>query len=133
MINNVLTTPSWPTLPAHWRKSALWVWVVGVAAVTTLSLLPAFAPPSDYGLDKLFHATGYFALALLPHAGFESRKAALAAAFAMIPLGCAIEVAQGFVPSRFSDVWDAVANGGGALAAMALGARFRQIVCVAAR
>jgi VanZ family protein len=107
---------------------ALAAWIVAVACVTTFSLLPAFAPSGEYGFDKMIHAATYLSLALLPHAGFETRKAALAAAFTMIPLGCAIEVAQAFVPGRYGDIWDVAANSTGALAGMALGARFRQIV-----
>lgn len=132
MLNEHWTPPVWPSLRADWRRLALSIWLVAVVAVTTLSLLPQTAPPGDHGLDKLIHAASYFALALLPHAAFENRKVALAAAFAMIPLGCAIELAQGFVPARFGDVWDVVANSCGALAALALGARFRQIVATTA-
>ena len=104
-----------------------------MAIVTTFSLLPSFAPPGEYGLDKLLHAAGFSILALLPHAAFEKRGAALAAAFAMIPLGCAIEVAQGFVPGRYGDFWDALADGFGVFAGVALGASFRQVVAAMTR
>jgi len=107
---------------------ALMAWIVAVGIVTVGSLLPSLAPPGDYGFDKLLHAAGYAILALLPHAAFEKRTAALVCALAMIPLGCAIEVAQGFVPGRDGDVWDALADSCGVLAGVALGARFRQIV-----
>ncbi len=109
------------------------IWVAAVAAVTTLSLLPATAPPGDYGFDKMAHAAGYLCLALLPHLAFERRKVALLAALAMIPLGCLIEVAQAFVPLRYGDVWDAAANSFGALAGIAFGARARQIASVVTR
>jgi VanZ family protein len=42
-------------------------------------------------------------------------------------------VAQAFVPGRYADGWDAVVNGVGALAAVALGVRFRRIVATLAR
>ena len=102
-------------------------WIAAVATVTTLSLLPATAPPGDYGFDKMAHAAGYGLLALLAHLAFEGRSAARAAALAMIPLGCLIEVAQAFVPLRYGDPWDALANSVGALAGLALGARARWI------
>lgn len=127
LFNHILT-PSWTALDKIRRRVALAAWIVAVGFVTTLSLLPSFAPPGDYGLDKLLHAAGYAILALLPHAAFEKRHVALAAAFAMIPLGCAIEVAQGFVPGRYGDVWDALANSSGVFAGVAFGASFRQIV-----
>lgn len=91
------------------------------------SLLPSFAPPGDYGFDKLLHAAGYAILALLPHAAFEKRSTAVVCALAMIPLGCAIEVAQSFVPGRDGDIWDALADSCGVFGGVALGARFRQI------
>lgn len=124
---------TWPMVQSGWRRPALCLWIAAVVAVTVFSLLPQTAPPGEYGFDKMLHAAGYFVLALLPHIGFERRKAALAAALAMIPLGCAIEVAQGFVPARMGDVWDAVANGSGALLGVALGARFRQITAAVIR
>ena len=126
-------TPDWLALSDGWRRLALTAWITAVAGVTTFSLLPAFAPSGDYGFDKLVHASAYFSLALLPHAAFAGRRAALAAALAMIPLGCAIEVAQAFVPGRYADGWDATVNSVGALAAVALGARFRRIVAAVAR
>lgn len=124
---------AWPNLATGWRRVAMTSWVAAVTAVMALSLLPATAPPGDYGFDKMAHAVGYFCLALLPHLAFERRKTALLAALAMIPLGCLIEVAQAFVPLRYGDVWDAAANSFGTLAGVALGARARQMASVAAR
>jgi VanZ family protein len=124
---------AWPTLTARWLRAGMTIWVAAVAAVTVLSLLPAAAPPGEYGADKVAHATGYFCLALLAHLAFERRNAALLAALAMIPLGCLIEVAQAFVPLRYGDVWDAAANSIGALAGLALGARARQIASAVMR
>jgi VanZ family protein len=123
-------SPAWPTLTARWRRAGMTIWL---AAVTVLSLLPATAPPGDYGFDKMAHAAGYLCLALLPHLAFERRKAAVLAALAMIPLGCLIEVAQAFVPLRYGDVWDAAANSFGALSGLALGARARQVASVVTR
>lgn len=124
---------AWPTLTAGWRRVGMTIWVAAIAAVTTLSLLPATAPPGDYGVDKMAHAASYLCLALLPHFAFERRNATFLAALAMIPLGCLIEVAQAFVPLRYGDVWDAAANSVGALAGLALGARARQIASTATR
>jgi VanZ family protein len=130
---NESLTPDWQALGDGWRRLALAAWIIGVAGVTVFSLLPAFAPPGDYGFDKMVHAGVYFSLALLAHAAFARRRAAVAAALAMMPLGCAIEVAQAFVPGRYADGWDAVVNSVGALAAVVLGARFRRIVVAMTR
>jgi len=125
--------PAWLVLAARWRRLALALWIVGVASTVTFSLLPKFAPPGEYGFDKLIHGATYAALALLAHVAFAQRKNAVAAALFMIPLGCAIEVAQAFVPGRYGDIWDAAANSFGALAGVALGVRFRRFVAAAAR
>ncbi len=116
-----------------WRRLALTLWIVAVASLSIFSLLPAFAPPGDYGFDKLIHGTTYAALALLAHVAFEQRKNAVAAALSLIPLGCAIELAQAFVPGRSGDFWDALANSAGVLVGVALGIRFRRFVAAATR
>jgi VanZ family protein len=121
------SVPAWPALTARWRRPAMTLWLAAVAAVMVLSLLPATAPPGDYGFDKMAHAASYCCLALLAHLAFARRPTALLAALAMIPLGCLIEVAQTFVPPRTGDVWDAAANSIGALAGIMLGTRARRI------
>ena len=132
VLNDVLPT-AWPPLAATWQRLALALWIVGVLGTTTFSLLPKFAPPGEYGLDKLIHATTYATLALLAHLAFQKRKNALAAALFAIPLGCAIEVAQSFVPGRYGDIWDAAANRAGAVLGIALGVSCRRLVAAAAR
>jgi VanZ family protein len=121
-------TTDWPPLASSWQRTIRLCWLAAVAAVTTLSLLPDVGPPSAYHLDKLIHGASYMSLALLPAAAFERRASALAAALAMIALGCAIEAAQALVPPRTSDIWDALANSVGATIGAALGAQFRRIV-----
>jgi VanZ family protein len=81
----------------------------------------------------MIHATTYATLALLAHLAFRQQRNAVVAALFAIPLGCAIEVAQAFVPGRYGDVWDAAVDCIGALAAVTLGARFRRIVATLAR
>ena len=127
-MTDVTQAVPWPPLAPAWHKAMQACWLAAVAAVTVLSLTPDVGPPGAYHLDKLIHATSYMVLALLPAAGFERRSAALTAALAMIALGCAIEVAQGFVPPREGDIWDALANTIGALTGAALGPRFRRFV-----
>ena len=126
ILNHVLT-PHWLELDEIWRRKTLMVWIVMIAAMAMFSLLPNFGPPGVYGFDKIVHAATFFSLALLPHVVFKQRKTVLLAASGLILLGCAIEVAQAFVPGRDGDIWDAAANTAGVLTAVALGARFRQI------
>ena len=132
LLNDELT-PTWLTLAERWRRLALALWIVAVAGTAILSLLPKLAPPGEYGFDKMIHGATYTVLALLAHVAFQHRKSAVTAALLMIPIGCAIEVAQGFVPGRYGDVWDAVANSCGALTGVALGIRFRRFVVMATR
>lgn len=125
--------PAWPSLAVGWHRLALTLWIAGVAGTATFSLLPKFAPPGEYGLDKMIHAATYAALALLAHIAFQQRRNAVTAALFAIPLGCAIEVAQAFVPGRYGDIWDAVANSAGAVLGVALGVRCRRLVAAATR
>lgn len=124
---------TWLPLADRWRRLALALWIAGVAGTATFSLLPKFAPPGEYGLDKMIHATTYATLALLAHLAFRQQRNAVVAALFAIPLGCAIEVAQAFVPGRYGDIWDAVANSAGALLGVALGVSFRRLVVAATR
>lgn len=132
VLNDELT-PAWPSLAVAWQRLALALWIAGVAGTATFSLLPKFAPPGEYGLDKMIHATTYATLALLAHVAFQRRRNAVAAALFAIPLGCAIEVAQAFVPGRYGDIWDAVANSAGALLGVVLGVGCRRLVAAATR
>ena len=104
------------------------VWIAAITGMTIFSLLPSFAPSGEFGLDKILHAATFFSLALLPHAVFKQYKTAVVAALSMIPLGCAIELAQVLIPGRYGDLWDAAANTMGVFASLAFGARFRQFV-----
>lgn len=124
---------AWPSLAERWRRRALALWIAGVVGTATFSLIPKLAPPGEYGLDKIIHGATYLTLALLAHVAFEKQKNAVVAALFAIPLGCAIEVAQAFVPGRYGDIWDAVANSTGALLGVALGAIFRRLVVAATR
>ncbi len=125
--------PTWPALAVGWQRLALTLWIAGVAGTATFSLLPKFAPPGEYGFDKVIHAATYAALALLAHVAFRQRKNAVTAALFAIPLGCAIELAQAFVPGRYGDIWDAVANSAGAVLGVAPGVRWRRLVAAVTR
>lgn len=118
----------WPALTPRWTKASFVAWIVAILAVVFMSLNSKLGPPSEAGADKVFHCLGYLTLALLPHAGFLRRTAARWASGAMFPLGIAIEIAQGYVPGRFSDPWDALANTIGVVCGLALGVAFRRSV-----
>lgn len=122
------TATRWLELNDGWRRLSLTVWIGAITGMTIFSLLPSLAPSGEFGLDKILHTVTFFSLALLPHAVFKQQKTALAAALSMIPLGCAIELAQVLIPGRYGDLWDAAANSAGVFVSLAFGARFRQFV-----
>ena len=71
-------------------------------------------------LDKLEHAAGYGALAVLACGLFAPGRARMAALLWLLLFGVMIELAQGaWAVNRQADAWDVLANAGGiALAAV---------------
>ncbi|HEY4134030.1 MAG TPA: VanZ family protein [Alphaproteobacteria bacterium] len=120
-------TSGWPAIPAGWQRAAFWAWIAGMATVAVFSLSPGLGPPEAHGIDKIFHCTGYFVLALQTQPSFSTRRAALIAALCMIPFGIGMEIGQEFVPGRSADPYDALANSIGALAGVAVAPLFRRI------
>lgn len=117
-----------PLLP-RWAR---WTLVVCAAAVifyaSVLAAPPAGPDTGPIGIDKLYHAGGYFALGLAvayalvdADQSFVARLVLIAAVPALYGVG--IEVAQAFVPVRAFDPADAAANAVGALAAAGLWSR----------
>jgi VanZ family protein len=92
-------------------------WGVAWAVVACLLLMPLSGPvPAPSGSDLVVHFF-LFATMAFTAVGFNRRPAQLALlALVTAALGMALEYAQGFVPTRFSTVADAVANDLGALA-----------------
>jgi VanZ family protein len=97
-------------------RAALWGAVIQAALIFGLSSRPGDAYPtvSVPGADKVVHFALYAPLGALLCHGFGGR-AAWAAAGATL-YGVTDELHQAFVPGRFPDVGDAVADGLGALA-----------------
>ncbi len=93
------------------RRSILVVWVISVLAVICLSLSPRVAFPLDFdNADKVYHMLAYLWLGTLPFFAFMGRKAALACALSMIPMGAGLEIAQHYVPGRLFSPADMAAN-----------------------
>ncbi len=93
-----------------------------VAATTALSLTPtASLPPVTGGInDKLGHACLYATL-MLWFALITRRPRWFALAAAIVVFGAALEIAQGFVPTRTPSIVDAIANTCGVAAGALLG------------
>lgn len=108
------------------RRPAPWLaaWLALVAAVATVSLLPAGdlpAAPFD-GVDKLEHFLAYAVLAAGAVMLFARRGVQWLLALALVALGIGLEFAQGaMTASRHADGMDALANALGVLAGTGLG------------
>lgn len=119
-------------VPFFWRRAAVFVWCVAVAA---LSLLPAGcfppAPASSWipawitaHADKMVHAALYGVLTGLamwawPATGATWRRSFFTAT-AATDLGLLMEVLQDFTATRGCDIMDGLADGIGAAAAAIL-------------
>jgi VanZ family protein len=103
--------------PARALCGLLWIAAWGLVATLLLTPLPV-APPPGGDLVAHFLLFGTMAFGAV---GFSRRPGQLASlALATVALGIALEYAQGFVPTRYTETADAVANGAGALAGYAV-------------
>jgi VanZ family protein len=92
------------------------LWLISIVVVGYLSLSPRVEMPCQFsGADKLAHCLAYAWLGGLASFGFLEVRAALAAAFFMIPLGVGLEIAQHYVPNREFSVADMIANSTGVI------------------
>lgn len=106
------------------RRARLWLalWLAMIATVIVVSLAPP--PPMPRAIpasDKLGHVLAYFALMAGAVQLFSARTALLAIAALLAALGLGLEYAQGaLTASRRFELLDALANGVGILAGLAL-------------
>ena len=98
----------------RWPRVWLGLWLLAIAVVAVLSLLPAPHMPLEtpQNFDKLLHFLAYFGLAFSAVQLFSSRRALVFVSLGLIALGVLLEWAQGaWLPHlRYADGWDAVAN-----------------------
>lgn len=92
-------------------RAVLFLWVLSIGMVCTLSLTPEIELPLGFKWDDLvYHSVAYLWLSLLPFLGFQTLRTAITSALLMFPLGVGLEVAQNFVPGRFFSITDMMAN-----------------------
>jgi len=108
------------------------VWLGGLIALAPLSLLPGTAPPTgvwdvELSLDKLFHVVAYGGLTGIPMLALARRDRLIAAVAIVLLAGVAYEIGQGFVPGRSFGYDDLIANIGGVVLGVVLGAWIRRL------
>jgi VanZ family protein len=98
------------------RTAARILFLLAIAVVTLLSLLPQRDVPKVGVSDKLEHAIAYFGLALIGGLAFSTRHSLLYLFVFLCAMGGAIELLQSFSPGRTPELADAVADAAGAAA-----------------
>ena len=105
------------------RRPRLWagIWVLAIAVVVVVSLLPAPQLPNmPPGSDKFEHFLVYCALAIGAVQLYARRPAWVGAGIGLVLLGIGLEYAQGLLTTtRMMDRWDALANTLGVIAGLA--------------
>jgi VanZ family protein len=95
--------------PLRWPRVWLGAWALMIVAVIVLSLIPKPPIPQPLVIGKLDHLIAYFALAAFAMQLYLRPRAQLVAAFAMVLLGIALELAQGYLTTyRHMAVYDAL-------------------------
>ena len=98
------------------------VWLVSIALVCYLSLMPTVEFPVNFeNADLVYHTLSYVWLAFLPSFAFRRARIGLLCAILMIPLGLGLEFGQIAVPGRFFSVLDIGANVLGAIIGAVMG------------
>lgn len=86
---------------------------VCILIVCVLSLLPEDEVPDVAFSDKVHHLIAYAVIAALGMLGYRGPRAAVAVVIGSIALGGLLEIGQGYVPGRYADMLDFVANAAG--------------------
>ncbi len=100
----------------RWARVGFWC---GVGIITVASVLPAESMPQVDVWDKLQHVLSYAAVAAVGGAGFLATRARWLVALGLITQGGYLELVQNYIPGRFGDFGDGVANAIGVVAGIA--------------
>jgi VanZ family protein len=96
------------------------VFYAAALGVGALSVLPAETVAIVDVWDKLEHFAAYGVLAMLGAVAYSTPSQTWSLAAGLVAWGTLLELAQLFVPGRFCDPFDALANGLGAVAGLAI-------------
>ena len=92
---------------ARWFQLLL---LLAVAVTSWQTLTPSPVPLPGVGSDKLAHTGAFLALAFLVDAAWPTRAIGWRALALLAAYGAGIEIAQGYVPNRFTSAMDLIAN-----------------------
>lgn len=81
------------------HRPQLWVgmWIAMIIGTIVLSLMPGPPIPDELTIGKFDHGFAYFCLEAMAVQLYARRNASLVAAAALIALGIALELAQGYL------------------------------------
>lgn len=100
----------------HRQKGLKSVWVLGVAVLLLISLLPKEVLDLEQPFsDKVLHFLAYLAVTLPGALAASSPKRMALVGLGMVMLGALIEVLQGYIPGRYPELLDGLANLAGVL------------------
>ena len=88
---------------------------ISVLTVCVLSLLPEDELPDTTLSDKVGHLIAYGEIVTIGLLAYRGPRAAYTVPLAILALGGALEIAQGFIPSRSADMIDFAVNCAGVL------------------
>ena len=95
----------------RWPRTWLSLWASMIVAVIVLSLMPKPPIPPTLMIGKLDHLIAYATLAAMAVQLYATRRVQWRAGLALISLGIALELAQGFLTSyRHMAAYDALTD-----------------------
>ncbi len=86
------------------------VFFIGLLVVIALSVIPQEAKPDTGMSGKLNHIAAYAALALAGGIAYRRRRPLFMMAAGLLLLGAGLELVQAYLPSRFANGYDVLAN-----------------------
>ena len=106
------------------RRASHFLWVVMIALVAGLSLIPHLITTPNES-DKLLHVLAYSFLMVIPVVLLSSLRAHLITGFLLMLMGVLNEVLQDVIGGRQASVRDALANCVGVVLGIGLGRLFK--------
>lgn len=96
------------------------LWFLGIAVLTVMAVMPNVMVIEN-NADKMLHITGFCFLMMWPTVTFIRKKHIFVSASVLLASGVAVEILQGFAPTREPSIEDAIANVIGVCAGLVIG------------